>query len=585
MEWKSNKASKDDFAQDEEDTAPPGPRYEKSTLLRFFVAIQSDGSAASTTPVEVAQAEPSAQESDVAGDLPLKVEERPADQDAEEGGRSQGLRRILREQKKAKKAAAAAEAGEEHTFSKEVAPDAPQANVSQSLELGGMTPTAAHPAPFPPWGGYSMYQGTMYPPYAAPPPAAPPPGQGLTTSSASYSPLHAALPKATAKSMVLLRHVPTDLTRESLVELLNKDFKGTFDFVYLPGSTKKDGGNRGYAFINFRRKAEKFIEVCHGVAPSVALGTSKDDKDDECEKDLEIEKARLPTLDKTLSEMARKPRPEAAPWQPLLFDESGQAKPFPLMPPPPPMAASPDAYGASMAHVPQTPWSAYPHWPGMYHAYSPAMAAQVADAHRRAAVAARAAVGEHTPPLDEDRKKKLREQIEYYYSDANLCKDVYLRSFMNAEGWTPLELIAEFPKVKAYNVSEKQILEALKLSSTLEVDPLTLYIRLRSEKDRANWTKATSEYRSQMAAAIMQSYSSPQSQGAASGKSGGGRRKTGEGLKGGSKGRGGKSSKGAAVAAFDKATSNSALASNSCDVMTEASVPPREGPSCSQPRL
>lgn len=161
-------------------------------------------------------------------------------------------------------------------------------------------------------------------------------------------------------------------------------------------------------------------------------------------------------------------------------------------------AATPSAtHAAPTAQVEQTPWSANPTWPGTQqtYGYAAAMAAQVADAHRRAVVAARAVAEKDAPPLDEYKKKRLREQMEYYYSTDNLCKDTFLRSHMNAEGWIPLVLIAAFPKVKEFNVTEQQILEALKASSTLEVDGSTLFIRLKNENDRAAWTKAPSDYR------------------------------------------------------------------------------------------
>jgi la-related protein 1 len=44
-------------------------------------------------------------------------------------------------------------------------------------------------------------------------------------------------------------------------------------------------------------------------------------------------------------------------------------------------------------------------------------------------------------------RKELLEQIDYYFSDDNLCKDTYLRQRMDDQGWVPLSLIAGFPKV------------------------------------------------------------------------------------------------------------------------------------------
>ncbi|KAG4389128.1 hypothetical protein GLYMA_06G022100v4 [Glycine max] len=41
----------------------------------------------------------------------------------------------------------------------------------------------------------------------------------------------------------------------------------------------------------------------------------------------------------------------------------------------------------------------------------------------------------------------IANQIDYYFSDANLVKDEYLRSNMDEQGWVPISLIASFPRV------------------------------------------------------------------------------------------------------------------------------------------
>ncbi|ONM29932.1 La-related protein 1C [Zea mays] len=46
--------------------------------------------------------------------------------------------------------------------------------------------------------------------------------------------------------------------------------------------------------------------------------------------------------------------------------------------------------------------------------------------------------------LIDPSRKNLLEQIEYYFSDDNLCKDLYLRQHMDGQGWVPLPLIAGF---------------------------------------------------------------------------------------------------------------------------------------------
>ncbi|KAH7315538.1 hypothetical protein KP509_21G054000 [Ceratopteris richardii] len=45
-------------------------------------------------------------------------------------------------------------------------------------------------------------------------------------------------------------------------------------------------------------------------------------------------------------------------------------------------------------------------------------------------------------------RSMLVKQLDYYFSVENLCKDVYLRKHMDAEGFVPVSLIAQFNKVR-----------------------------------------------------------------------------------------------------------------------------------------
>lgn len=63
----------------------------------------------------------------------------------------------------------------------------------------------------------------------------------------------------------------------------------------------------------------------------------------------------------------------------------------------------------------------------------------------------------------------LKRQIEYYFSDENLAKDVYLRRKMDPEGYVSLNVIAAFRRVKNMTEDSKLILAAIKQSTMLEI--------------------------------------------------------------------------------------------------------------------
>lgn len=63
----------------------------------------------------------------------------------------------------------------------------------------------------------------------------------------------------------------------------------------------------------------------------------------------------------------------------------------------------------------------------------------------------------------------VQQQVEYYFSDANLAQDQWLRSRMDAEGWIDLALLATFNRVRALTTSMEEIYHALSMSQQLEL--------------------------------------------------------------------------------------------------------------------
>jgi len=83
------------------------------------------------------------------------------------------------------------------------------------------------------------------------------------------------------------------------------------------------------------------------------------------------------------------------------------------------------------------------------------------------------------PPL----RVMLVQQIEYYFSMDNLCKDIFLRSKMDNNGFIPVSVIANFNRVRHLTEDVNLILDALQESSIIEVKG----DKLRKRDDWATW--------------------------------------------------------------------------------------------------
>lgn len=87
------------------------------------------------------------------------------------------------------------------------------------------------------------------------------------------------------------------------------------------------------------------------------------------------------------------------------------------------------------------------------------------------------------PPMDPALPSQLIRQIDHYFSDDNLAKDLYLRGGMDNEGWVDIAFIAEFPMVKRMTQNLQLILDSLKDSTVLEVQGN----RIRRRNDWRKW--------------------------------------------------------------------------------------------------
>ncbi|KAI1313046.1 La ribonucleoprotein domain member 1B [Mortierella claussenii] len=66
-------------------------------------------------------------------------------------------------------------------------------------------------------------------------------------------------------------------------------------------------------------------------------------------------------------------------------------------------------------------------------------------------------------------KAFILQQMEYYFSVENLCKDVYMRNQMDSEGFVPLSLVANFNRVRHLTSDHDLIKETLQSSQEIEL--------------------------------------------------------------------------------------------------------------------
>lgn len=83
----------------------------------------------------------------------------------------------------------------------------------------------------------------------------------------------------------------------------------------------------------------------------------------------------------------------------------------------------------------------------------------------------------------------LAKQIEYYFSIENLCRDIYLRSNMDPQGFIPVSVIANFNRVRMLTLNPSLILESLRKSTVVEIKG----DRIRKRDDWAKWLLPSSQ--------------------------------------------------------------------------------------------
>ncbi|SPP88593.1 la-related protein 7 [Drosophila guanche] len=75
----------------------------------------------------------------------------------------------------------------------------------------------------------------------------------------------------------------------------------------------------------------------------------------------------------------------------------------------------------------------------------------------------------------------IRSQMEFYFGDANLTKDRFLRRYVDQDPYVPLEIFLTFNKIKPLAQDVMQIAKALNNSQLLELDESRLKVRRKTK--------------------------------------------------------------------------------------------------------
>ncbi|GAA5939273.1 La RNA-binding domain-containing protein [Sporobolomyces koalae] len=72
-------------------------------------------------------------------------------------------------------------------------------------------------------------------------------------------------------------------------------------------------------------------------------------------------------------------------------------------------------------------------------------------------------------------------QLEWWFSIDNLCRDLFLRSKMDANGWVLISILASFNRIKNLTSDLAIVVECLRMTPLLEVSPKGTHVRLRQQ--------------------------------------------------------------------------------------------------------
>lgn len=84
----------------------------------------------------------------------------------------------------------------------------------------------------------------------------------------------------------------------------------------------------------------------------------------------------------------------------------------------------------------------------------------------------------------ESATKQAVKQVEFFFSNDELCRNTYLRNHMDVQGYLPAAIVFNFPSVVMYSVPYDVLLKAFGSSEILEIDLANETLRLKENYEK-----------------------------------------------------------------------------------------------------
>jgi len=318
--------------------------------------------------------------------------------------------------------------------------------------------------------------------------------------------LESEMPGMTENTVLMLKGVPTEYSREKLMEVL-KRWMQQVDFIFIPGAAQGTQ-NRGHAFINFTGEsfAQEFTKEFADKKQSECFpdaATPGEEKDKVCTVQKADREKLVKSIERHQIQSLELGDGSKGAWDPVRMDTDGKEKKFSILssavaghavkqssssksfsqtdPTSPSMGKKGGKQkkqqdgagkgGKSPAAAASPYGTMYPGYPYGFSQYLLAYQMQVAHAQQAQA-------------QSWQRLSGIRKQIDFYYSSENLHRDEFMKSLMDIDGWVPLSKIVSWKKMRALQATPEEVCFALQSNLPLDANKPKPSVRIQVDNKK-----------------------------------------------------------------------------------------------------